>query len=517
MKTLKRYSLVCILFLSFQFNAQTKILDSLNNILNTSKNDSLKFFAKIHLYEQLGVLNVSSWDSLLVIANKLNYPIYQGTVLNNLGYVYQSKNQLENSVRCFKMSIVKYTEANSYINACHTYYNLACCYRTLGNYEKAIETYNSVIYYSKILKEKKHESYCYNDIAIINYIKGNIPQTIMYFEKCIQIQKNINDYEGTYTSYNNIATIYLSQGEIDKALAIYKKCLLINKKNHNKKGVAITHFYIAKVYVIQKKYKEALNLLNACVIENRKDYNKANLANTLQLIGNCYVELNEIKLSKNYFLESLTISINMGDIVSQINNYNYLHQLEYQNNNLNQAKIYANKALTLTQQISNLKGEKDAQLGLYKINKKLKKYFDAYDNFKKYNTINDSLQNKAVQKTILQSITKMEFEKKVIADSLKANKNKQLVEFKIKQQQSQKKYLNVILLIILAFTIYIFNKFIVIKKQKKLIHNQKSKLETQKQQIQDKQNEILSSIRYAKRIQQSLLPTNKFLKSKINN
>ncbi len=60
------------------------------------------------------------------------------------------------------------------------------------------------------------------------------------------------------------------------------------------------------------------------------------------------------------------------------------------------------------------------------------------------------------------------------------------------------------LLLAIVFSLFIYNRLQLTKKQKQII-------EHQKQLVEEKQIEVLASIRYAKRIQQSLLPTEKFI------
>jgi hypothetical protein len=66
--------------------------------------------------------------------------------------------------------------------------------------------------------------------------------------------------------------------------------------------------------------------------------------------------------------------------------------------------------------------------------------------------------------------------------------------------------------------------FIILIRGYSLIKKRNQEISIQKEQIQDqniilevKQKEILDSIRYAKRIQQALLPSNNFLERKIGN
>jgi hypothetical protein len=59
------------------------------------------------------------------------------------------------------------------------------------------------------------------------------------------------------------------------------------------------------------------------------------------------------------------------------------------------------------------------------------------------------------------------------------------------------------------------NRFRVTNKQKKLIEVQKKIVEEQKRLVDEKQKEVLDSIRYAKRIQQSLMPTETYISRNI--
>ncbi len=67
------------------------------------------------------------------------------------------------------------------------------------------------------------------------------------------------------------------------------------------------------------------------------------------------------------------------------------------------------------------------------------------------------------------------------------------------------KYLN---LLTILFLVLMFNR---VKKAKREVIEKNKEIETQKRLIEEKQKDILDSIRYAKRIQTSHLPTDKFI------
>ena len=67
------------------------------------------------------------------------------------------------------------------------------------------------------------------------------------------------------------------------------------------------------------------------------------------------------------------------------------------------------------------------------------------------------------------------------------------------------------LALILVFAAFIFNRFRVTQKQKKIIESQKEIVEEQKKLVEEKNKDVMDSIHYAWRIQHSLLPTDKYI------
>ncbi len=65
------------------------------------------------------------------------------------------------------------------------------------------------------------------------------------------------------------------------------------------------------------------------------------------------------------------------------------------------------------------------------------------------------------------------------------------------------------LLLVIVFAAFIFRSL-------RLTRRQKTIIEEQKNMVEEKQKEILDSIHYAKRIQYSLLPTDKYIERNLN-
>jgi Na+-transporting NADH:ubiquinone oxidoreductase subunit NqrC len=79
----------------------------------------------------------------------------------------------------------------------------------------------------------------------------------------------------------------------------------------------------------------------------------------------------------------------------------------------------------------------------------------------------------------------------------------------IKRSQTIKYFMILIILIVAAFLAVLYKRF-------KIIQKQKAEIEAQKNIIEEKANEIISSMNYAKRIQQSILPNENYVRKQLN-
>jgi glycerol-3-phosphate O-acyltransferase len=86
---------------------------------------------------------------------------------------------------------------------------------------------------------------------------------------------------------------------------------------------------------------------------------------------------------------------------------------------------------------------------------------------------------------------------------------------RLKSEKIQRYSLLAGLALLGIFALFIFNRFRVTAKQKKLIETQKEIVEKQKQIVEEKQQEILDSIHYAKRIQSALITSEYYIQKEL--
>jgi hypothetical protein len=139
---------------------------------------------------------------------------------------------------------------------------------------------------------------------------------------------------------------------------------------------------------------------------------------------------------------------------------------------------------------------------------KLQNYKMAYNSLKVYFISKDSIASS--DKLRASNEFEENYKNLKIENDLKiANLTNANNELKLKRNRTII-YLGGSLILILAIAFFIVIKLYRNNKQKNVL------LENQKNLIEEKQTEILSSIRYAKRIQESLFPSQKYISRKIN-
>ena len=115
------------------------------------------------------------------------------------------------------------------------------------------------------------------------------------------------------------------------------------------------------------------------------------------------------------------------------------------------------------------------------------------------------------------------YEKQAAADSVKNAELQKIknaeIEVKgaqIKQETTQRYALYGGLGLIVVFAGFVFNRLKVARKQKAIIEEQKEEVDKAFEKLHEKNKEVMDSINYAKRIQISLLPTERYISKKIN-
>jgi tetratricopeptide (TPR) repeat protein len=386
---------------------------------------------------------------------------------------------------------------------------------TKGNYSEAIAALNnSIALFGKISNKKKDVKIsrllgrAYNNISNVYWYKGSFDLAIKNQFQSLKIRESINDKYGIASSYNNIGNIYCEQSKFEQALKYYTLSLVIKKKINDEKGIADSYNNIGLVHNYSKNYVAAIESYTRSLNKYKEINDIYGVAVVLNNLGMNYENQNRVDEAYEALNESLRLKKEIDDRYGTALTYLSLGVLDYRTKKFASSRNYFLSALAISKELASKTEIRDSYEGLTKLDSASNNMKGALENYKNYIAYRDSLNNEENIKKQTQIEMQYAFDKKQAADSVKnverANLEEQKHQQKIQQQRIYA-FLGVAgFVLMLVIALVSFRAYRQKQKANTLI-------EQQKQMVEEKQKEILDSIHYAKRIQQALLTSEKYI------
>jgi len=319
-----------------------------------------------------------------------------------------------------------------------------------GNYPKAMEYCFKVKHLAEQINALSIKGDAVNTIGIIYWYEGEYKKALSFYEDALKIQQKVSGDRAAAGILNNIGLVYRQMNEYDKAIEYYKKSIYYCKKTGREEGEANAYNNLGIVYQLKKEYFNALLYFKLSLDIRRKIKDDIGIATSLGNMGTVSFDVKKYEEAEKYYRQSFTISKNLDD----------WEGIKETGKNL--SDLYE------------FKKNSDSTLKYYKI------YIAARDTL-----INEETKRDALKREIEYKYEK-ESEKKAILDEAEKRKQNIFTTSII-----------VILLLISIFAVVLMQRIRVSHRQKRI--------------IEEKNKEILDSIHYAKRIQQSLLTGEKYI------
>jgi serine phosphatase RsbU (regulator of sigma subunit)/Tfp pilus assembly protein PilF len=339
---------------------------------------------------------------------------------------------------------------------------------------------------------------------------GDIPKAIEHYTAAMKIQEQIQDEEGVANTLINLGVINEYQEEIGKALEYYKKAYDIQLKINDKRGAAFSLNNIGGLYEHKNDYQSAIGYHLKSLKLREELGDKKNIAQSLNNVGANHFFMHQYEEAIGYFQRALDLRIEMGDRPGMCNSYENFAKLYSEQNELLKAEVSGLKALEIAKELHFPEVIKGSSEVLYIVYKKMNRPAKALEMHELYTTMKDSIRNDDTKKASLKSQLQYVYDKKMVADSVRVQEEKKVINAQLQEEKTKKYALYGGLLLVVVFALFVLNRFKISQKQKAIIQEQKHVVE-------EKHKEITDSINYAERIQRSLLASNDMLRANLNN
>lgn len=391
----------------------------------------------------------------------------QATTLNNIGYFYKYRGDIDKALDYYLKSLAIRKEQGDVQPIANSLNNIAVIYSDQGNVPKALEYYNQSLAIYEQTNDKIGQALLFNNIGFIYYKMDDLELAEEYYYKSFALRKEVNDQKGVGNSYSNIGMVHKRKGDLDSALFFYNQAIEVDKAIGFKQGEASSYINVGGVYLAQGDTTKAKEIFEKGLELHQEVMDRSGTAICLQFLGQ--------------------IAISEGD--------------------LTKAELLASQSLEYAEQLGFPNEIRDAANTLYKVHKFRKNWEQALAMHELYTKMKDSLWSKENTMTTAKSQYKYFYEKQALSDSLQQAEELNVKNAQIAADKKQRTYLYFGLGLVAFFGLFMFNRFRVTNRQKRTIESQKSTLEKAHSSLEEKNNEIMDSIHYAKRIQAAVLPS----------
>lgn len=406
---------------------------------------------------------IESYLVALTYAQELNDSAKIAQIYNSLGRTYNSIGSYEPALKYLEESRLLKLRLKDTLGSASAYLQMGVIYNERGDFENS----QRVLFLALRIYEKKNDlsgkSKVYNNLGSVYINQEQHLEGLRYYQQALAMKKAIGaDKRDLAGACSNVGVAFFGLKNLDSALYYYTTALRMKEEIGEKKGVAIALNNIGLVYREKKNYPEAKGYLERALRIRREIDDRRGIASTLTSLASVYSRQAQYAVAIPLLEEAILIS---ADIKS------------------------------VSQQIEIRREMADAYAGAGN-------YEKAYRAFREYKRVEDSIFTHEREDRI--NNMKGKYEKEVQDRKIKELEQRKREDDLRALAEEEKNRNQYYLLGAGGLLMLIGIGFLLLRNRE----NQRSRLTLQKayDEIETKNNDITASIRYAKRIQLSVLP-----------
>ena len=449
--------------------AQSRKTDSLVRLYNSAADENMKAIQASRIaYSYVGtdekqVLNYAR--KCVAHAIKAKNDSVLGAGLSVEATVHYMNGNFDEARKFYEKAEIAYRKAGNKKQEATAINNIGLTYINQSRYSeglkfqfRSLEIYDSLKYEQGIGRAYNAIAVVYNELGNITHDKSNYENSLVYLRKSLSLSKKSNDMVGYNNMLINIGNVYRSTLQYDSALFYYRQA----EKQATVRGDKTAHSNslgnIANVNYAQGNYDDAIINGELALAERKDEGDLLGMASLNLILSNAYQKIGKEKKSFDCLNRAYDFAQKAGAVKEQTEAARSLAQQLADRGNYTEAWRMLDTYADLQDSISSSENKK--------ITQELQRFTDED------------------QKKQIELLT----QKSQIAE-LKSARQSQMLMFSI---------IGFALLFILAIAIY--SRFLTKKRANQDLQKAYSLIE-------EKNKSITDSIRYAKNLQEAILPS----------
>lgn len=397
-------------------------------------------------------------DQAIALATQTKYLEFDSWMAKGLVFYNLSKN--DSAIKYFNVALPFAEESGSPKNLAAIYSNLGNVYGDIGQNKIALSYYMKSALYTEQAGQTFQAVYLQVNIGTIYSVMEQPDSALVAYENALQkLVKLDSTDEVLWIIHGNIGASFLSLGDTLKAEESFRHSLRFALRYDNHRGLASGYGNLGVIEHSKGNEDTALAYFRKALYYANEIESGQNISEISYYLGTVFSETGRYDSALHYLTTGARIAEEIGDYYLMDDAYHALSQVYTKTGNLDSAIVY------------------------------YKKLFD----------VRDTLYN--LNKSDLVDQMKVELESE-----------RRQKEIELLKEQDEKKnlilYSSIALgILVLALGILAFSRYLQKKKSAMILQKQKEEIEEQKEIIEEKNKDITDSIRYSKRIQNAILPS----------
>ena len=228
---------------------------------------------------------------------------------------------------------------------------LGSCYRSLGQYEKAIAYHQQSLEISEEIGYRQGVATSLCGLGICYKSLGQYEKAISYHQKFHDISEAMSDWKGVAISLGNLGNCYYDLGQYEKAIDLYQQYHDISEKIRFRQGVAISLGNLSNCYNCLGQYEKAIAYHQQSLDISKEIGDEQGVASSLHTIGSILLKLENYSEAERKIQASLVISQDIGYKYLIAYSLRVLAKIAHKTNRPELALRHCQQALKLCQEL----------------------------------------------------------------------------------------------------------------------------------------------------------------------
>lgn len=466
----------------FAAGQQTRA-DSLKEILAQTQADSARItillqISEAHLsYSAKKAVEPAAEARMLAV--QINDERKEADALLHLGKAFAQTGNLDSAIACFDHSVELMRKVGTPDELGNLLINEGNVYNDAGSYDQALTASLEAF---KIFDKSQNKRGMTRSLIVsgnVYRLLGSYNDAVRDYTTALVLSRQQKDSKLEASCLNNLSIVYQDKGVYDSSLSYLRLAKNIHERNND-------HYELTKV----------LNNFGSTYWNMAMDADSANMGYKMALFDTAAL----------YYLSSLDIGKQTGDRRAQVYTLYNIGAVSLMQDNPDKAIEYFLRALEISKDIKSLDLQMTIYESLHEAYVRKSDVEKALEYYKKYTEVKDSIYSNEMRDGIAEMQARFEVEK--AESSARATEEQKVLII-------WSSVLGGILFIVIIFFIWRQSTDrkranIALNEQKQEIEKKNVALNAANLQIELKNKDITDSIRYARRIQDAILPELEF-------